>query len=85
MKASNTEIISRYKAAYRLAQDCMNAIDSGLPDQTHILNLANAILGADLASGSGNLNKHAGQDSQQESSLQSAFESGSARPVRPTR
>lgn len=82
MKVSDKEVIRRYKAAYRLAHDCMNAINSGLPDQSHILALANTLLAADLATGGSSLNKHAGQDADQENMLEKAYER--APEVRPS-
>jgi hypothetical protein len=82
---SDNYVISKYKQATRLAQECLNAVESGLVDQIYVRDLARTILAADLASGGTSLNKHSGRDEDQESMLQGAFEAGSAAQVRPGR
>ena len=76
MKISDKEVVRRFKASYKLAEDCVNAVDSGFPDRSVIMELACHILGADLASGGSNLNKHQGQDADQEGMLQRAYDNG---------
>jgi hypothetical protein len=85
-KFSDGFVISKWRSAVKLANDCVNATDSGFPDRNTILNLATAILTTDLATGGAqSTNKHAGQDADQESMLAKAFEAGSAAQVRPSK
>lgn len=82
-KFSDQFVISKWKSAVKLANDCVNPT---FPDQSVILNLATALMTTDLATGGAqSTNKHAGQDADQESALARAYQDGSAAQVRPGR
>ena len=85
-KFSDGFVVSKWKASVKLAHECLNATNNGLPDSADVLRLATALLTTDLATGgSQTSNKHGGADAEQESMLSSAYESGSAQSVRPSR